>query len=618
MPGRFVFDLESDGLLPELTKLHCLGIKCLDTGEVWSLKTRTGMQPALDKFGIYHGLRMLSNADLIVGHNIIGFDIPAIQKVYPWFQPKGLVRDTLVLTRLMWPHIEEPDHKLVASGKLPRKYRGSHGLAAWGYRLGELKDEYSGGWESWSPKMQAYMDQDVVVTEKLWHLCVKEAEAWGVPIDDPNPPPKADCIELEHRVAEICVKIEKHGWAFDFDAANKLVSKLTARKMELAPQLQELFPPRTVKTTFIPKSNNKRYGYVKGQPFTKEKVVPFNPNSRQQIAERLQELGWKPTSYGDNGSPTVDDEILQSLPYPQAKVLAEWFVVEKRLGQVANGKEAWFRHERGGRIHGRIKSGGAHTGRMTHSSPNVAQVPGNHAPYGEECRTCWTADVGFKLVGVDADALELRDLAGYMALWDDGAYIETVLKGDKKLGTDMHTINAKLIGCDRDVAKTFFYAMIYGSGDPNLGAVIGKNAAAGKAARERLMKGVPALGALVAAVHKRVETKGYLIGLDGRRLRARAKNAALNTLLQSAGAVQMKRGLVILYDRLTSEWWEWGKDYSIVGLIHDEWQANVIPAKAEQYGQRAVQSIRDAGSYYAFKCPLDGQFKIGENWADTH
>jgi DNA polymerase I-like protein with 3'-5' exonuclease and polymerase domains len=193
-----------------------------------------------------------------------------------------------------------------------------------------------------------------------------------------------------------------------------------------------------------------------------------------------------------------------------------------------------------------------------------------------------------------------------------------VLKGDKKLGTDMHTINAKLIGCDRDTAKTFFYAMIYGSGDLNLGAVIGKNAAAGKAARERLMKGVPALGALVKAVHAKVAQRGYLVGLDGRHLKARAQNAALNTLLQSAGAVQMKRGLVILVDKLTEKGWEWGKDYAIVGLIHDEWQANVLPEKAEEYGETAAQSIRDAGTYYSFGCPLDGQYEVGDNWADTH
>jgi DNA polymerase I-like protein with 3'-5' exonuclease and polymerase domains len=261
---------------------------------------------------------------------------------------------------------------------------------------------------------------------------------------------------------------------------------------------------------------------------------------------------------------------------------------------------------------------------MTHSKPNVAQVPkaSDKVPYGAECRECFEADGGYILVGCDADGLELRDLAGFMAKWDGGAYVDTVLKGDKSNGTDMHTLNAKAIGCDRETVKTFFYAMIYGSGDYNLGVVLGasgrKATGVGKRGRDDLMKGVPALGKLVKAVEKRVEKRGYLIGLDGRRLQARAKNAALNTLLQSAGAVQMKRGLVLLYDALTAKGWEFGKEYSIVALVHDEWQTNVFPQLADEYGQAAVQAIRDAGTFYNFGCPLDGQYDKGENWKETH
>lgn len=616
MSGRYVFDLESNGLLPELTKIHCLGIRCLDTGEVWSIE-------GTDDLGLLEGLHRLKNANLIVGHNIIGFDIKAIQKLHPWWKPKGLVRDTIVLTRLMWPHIADNDHERVrreAKRKpiFPKKLIGAHSLAAWGYRLGEYKGDYDGGWENWSPEMQAYMDQDVEVTWRLWQRCCEEADKWGVPMEDPNPPPRKDCIDLEHRVARIVDKVVDHGFRFDFNNAVNLLAKLTARKQQLVEELQTVFPPKVVETLFVPKVNNKTRGYVKGVPFIKKTTVPFNPSSRQMIAERLQGLGWKPEEYGKDGTPTVDDEILQALPYPEAKVLAEYFVVDKRVGQISAGKEAWLKHEKSGRIHGRILSGGAHTGRMTHSKPNLAQVPGNHAPYGEECRACFVADLGMVLVGCDADALELRDLAGYMAAWDEGAYINTVLKGDKKLGTDMHTLNAKAIGCDRDTAKVFFYAMIYGAGDAKLGAILGKGAAAGKRARLNLLNGVPALGALVNAVAARVKSKGYIIGLDGRRLKARSENAALNTLLQSAGAIQMKRGLVVLVEALEGLGWEWGTDYAIVGLIHDEWQTNVRPELVEEFKTIAPQAIRSAGEYYSFKCPLDGQAKEGKTWAQTH
>lgn len=562
---------------------------------------------------------MLSEADLLVGHNIIEFDLPALKKVYPGWETKALVRDTIVLSRLMWPHVKEDDFARAKAGKLPTRLIGSHSLEAYGYRMGEYKGDYKGGWENWSPEMQEYMDQDVTVTVTLWRRCEKEAAEWGVPIEDPYPPAGKDCVELEHRVAEIVRLVQQHGWKFNEEKAAALTAKITARKVEVEAELQRAFPPLV--TEFIPKASNSKYGYVKGIPI--KRTTPFNPGSRQQVGKRLMGLGWKPSAFGADGHPTVDEETLTSLPYPEAKLLSEYFMLEKRLGQIANGKEAWLKHVRKGRIHGRITSGGAHTGRMTHSKPNVAQVPANGAPYGEECRALFEADTGYVLVGCDADGLELRDLAGYMARFDKGAYIETVLRGDKAKGTDMHTINAKAILAARDVAKVFFYAMIYGSGDPNLGnilGVVGKRASsAGAQARAALMRAVPALKKLVDAVGNAVDKRGYITGLDGRRLRARAKNAALNTLLQSAGAVQMKRALVILYDALTgSLQWQFGREFAIVGLIHDEWQASVMPQYANDYGRLAVSAIRDAGSYYSFRCPLDGQYEKGQTWAETH
>ena len=617
MAERLIFDCETDGLLPELTKLHCLCLYNLDDGSLAHYADQPGHTPILE------GIARLQAASLAIGHNILGFDNLAIQKVYG-VRVGGLQRDTLVLSALMWPHIKENDFKLAATGMLPGQYIGRHALAAWGWRLGVLKGEYSGGWDTWSPDMHDYMIQDVRVTVKLWEKIVATAAKWGVELETNEPTPGKDCVELEHRVAAICLMVEKHGFSFDKVLAASLAGELTGKLAALTESLQAQFPPREVATTFIPKVNNKTRGYEKGVPFIKRTPITFNPGSRQEVARRLTDMGWVPIAFGANGHATVDDDILSALAkrFPQASVLADYYTIDKRLGQVANGKEAWLRHERRGRIHGRIAHNGAHTGRMTHSKPNVAQVPGNHALYGETCRACFTADPGHTLMGCDADALELRDLAGYMALYDGGAYIQTVLKGDKKLGTDMHSINARIIGCDRDTAKTFFYALIYGSGDANLGNVLGldgkKAFSAGRKARLALMRGVPALGKLVEAVKSVAETRGYLVGIDGRRLNARAANAALNTLLQSAGAVQMKRGLVFFYDRCLKAGFKWGVDFAIVGLIHDEWQVSCRTAIVNEIGNIAVQAIRDAGTYYNFRCPLEAQFKIGATWKDTH
>lgn len=605
---RFIFDLETNGLLDVLTSIHCLVIRDIDTGEIFDYRPEE----------VCKGLDKLAQASLLVGHNIIGFDIPAIQKVRPEWKHNALVRDSFVCARLFWPHIAEDDFAKYKTAKLPGQLIGTHKLEAWGYRLGILKDEYKGGWEAWNETMHAYCIQDVRVTATLWQRIENEAKLWGIDPHDHNPPPGKDCIDLEHRVAEIVEKVQKHGFRFDELKAASLHGKISAKHGAIRDQLTAAFPPRIVESVFVPKVNNKSRGYIKGVPFTKRTTVVFNPASRQQVAERLQLLGWKPTEFGKDGTPTVDDEILNSLPYPEAKLLAEFYMLEKRLGQIAVGPQAWFRHVRNGRIHGRINGNGAHTGRMTHSSPNMAQVPANDAPYGEECRDCFIADEGFVLVGCDADALELRDLAGYMARWDDGEYIKTVLEGNKANGTDMHSVNAKAIGCTRDVAKVFFYAMIYGAGDAKLGSIVGGGAKAGKRARENLMKGVPALGALIKAVQAKIASQGFVVGLDGRRLTARSANAALNTLLQSAGAVQMKRALVLMYDNLEGAEWKWGRDYSIVGLIHDEWQANVRPDLVEMFKGNAVNAIRAAGEFYSFRCPLDGQAKEGKSWKETH
>ncbi len=528
------------------------------------------------------------------------------------------MRDTLVLTRLVWPHIKERDFELVKRG-FPKKLIGRHSLESWGYRLGNYKGDFKGPWDTWTQEMHDYMEQDVRVTTSLWKRIEKEAQSWGVPLEDPNPPPRKDCVELEHRVAEIVEDIQRHGFRFDEGKAIKLVAKLTSRKLELDDELQKAFPPKVVETVFIPRVNNKSRGYVKGVPFTKRKTVPFMPSSRQHVGERLIELGWEPQSFGKDGSPTVDDDTLQSLPYPEAKLLGEYFVVEKRLGQIANGREAWLRHLKPtGRIHGRIMSGGTHTGRASHGNPNVGQVPGLYSPYGKECRECWRADDGWAMVGVDMDAVELRDLGGYMAAWDGGAYIDIILNGKKEDGTDIHSRNAKLIGCTRDVGKVYLYALLYGSGDANLAAILGKSIGVAKGARKRLMAGLPALAAMIKAVQGKFEKYGHFTGLDGRRLRPRAANAALNTLLQSAGAIQSKRWMVNFKEAMDALGLHFGKDYAIVAWVHDELVITCRKEIAETVGQTAVQAIEDAGRYYSFACPLTGQAQYGQSWADVH
>jgi len=616
---RLVFDIETDGLLDELTKVHSLCIKDVDTGEVWSCCHHPDTERPYHT--IVFGLKKLMEADLIIGHNVIKFDLPAIQKVYPWFTyDSRKVFDTITISRLVWPKddLRERDFKLQKAGKLPGKLIGRYSLEAWGYRFGNYKGDFKGPWHTWTREMQDYCEQDIEVTQTLFSRI--EAKEF-----DPR------SITLEHQVQFIIARQERYGFLFDREKAAQLYGTLVQRKTELEAELQDAFPPWEVETLFIPKVNNKTRGYVKGQPFIKKKAVQFNPSSRQHIAGRLKEkYGWEPSEFTDNGEPKVDEEVLKQLPYPEAKVLSEYLMVDKRLGQLATGKEAWLKHVRAdGRIHGEVTTNGAVTGRMTHSKPNIAQVPGltdkktgKPMPYGKESRELFIVPKGKKLVGCDADALELRCLAGYMAKYDGGAYIRTVLEGKKELGTDMHTVNAKALGCSRDVAKVWFYAFIYGAGDFKLGTIlgapVGKEMEWGRRSRSRFLKNLPALKTIIEKVAAAVAKKGFLKGLDGRQLRVRSSHSSFNTLLQSAGAILMKAALVILDEDLQAAGYVPGVHYEFVANVHDEFQIEADEEIAADVGKRAVTAIIKAGEFFNFGCPLNGNADYGNSWAATH
>lgn len=619
--SRFIIDTETDGLLPALTKLNSLVLINIDTRETHSFADQPGYRP------IRAGLEMAAEADMLVGHNVIKFDVPAIQKVSPWWKPSGIVRDTIVLSRLIWTDLRDRDFKLVKRKKLPANMTGLHKLEAWGHRLGEYKGDFKGPWDTWTKEMQDYCEQDCEVTLKLWLLI--ESKKYS-----------EEAIELEHAVQWIVARQERWGIAFDVPAAQRLLVDLRARVLELEDELRVAFKPWFRKIEeFVPKRDNKAMGYVAGCAMTKVALTSFNPGSRDHIANRLITLrGWEPVDFGKDGKPTVDDEVLGVLPWPEAKLIAEYLMVDKRLGALADGKQAWLKNERNGRIHGSVSTNGAVTGRMTHMHPNLAQVPSNHAPWGKRCRELFTASTGFVLLGADASALELCDLAGYMAKFDGGAYIDTVLKGDKKLGTDMHSVNARALGMDptktyevggqsptgRDIAKTWFYAFIYGAGDYKLGLILGirgshaKITAAGRTSRARFLKNLPALGKLTDLVKKKARAVGHLRGLDGRLLHIRSDHAALNTLLQGAGAAQMKKALVLLDQSLQAAGYVPGVDYEFVANVHDEWQLDVKETIAAEVGKLAVAAITAAGEHFKFPCPLSGDAKVGRNWSETH
>lgn len=575
---RYCFDIESNGLLRETTEIHCIVLKDIDTGEVHT-------KPVLD------AIDLLEKAELIVGHNIVKFDIPVLRKLHG-FVTKATIFDTLIATRLVYPDIAGQDF---ATQNFPRDCIGRHSLRAWGYRIGNYKGDYDGGFTHFTKEMLDYCVQDVEVTYALWLRIQQKGYS-------------EQAMQLEHEVVTAIHEQEQHGFTFNTKKAEELYTLLNTRLYEIKEELQQVFPPKLERTPFTPKVNNKSRGYVKGVRTFKEKIIEFNPASRQHIAERLAELhNWKPSEYTADGKPKMDDAVLSNLPYPEAKPLAEHFLLEKRIGQLATGKQAWMKCETNGKIHGTCNTNSTVTARASHANPNLAQIPSVSVPYGKECRSLFTVPKGHKLVGIDVSGLEVRMLAHYMARYDDGKYADVVLNGD------IHTETQRLAGLDsRDLAKRFYYCFLYGGGVKKIAQVTGKTVHEASKVKKRFLNNLPALNTLITNVQQ-AAARGYLIGLDKRNVKVRSPHAALNTLLQSGGAIICKQWLVE-FNKVAIEY----DDVQQVVWVHDEIQVECRKEQATEIGELAVDAIKRTGEHFNLRLPLTGEYKVGDNWSETH
>jgi DNA polymerase I-like protein with 3'-5' exonuclease and polymerase domains len=548
---RIVLDIETN-LFPD--KIWCVVARDIDTNQIHIWQNFIGLQNFLDR------------AEQIIAHNGIFFDVPVLKNLWKITIAEEKVIDTLVMSRLYNPQLE-----------------GGHSLAEWGKRIGFFKSSFEVFNGGLTEEMLDYCIQDTLVTQKLYEHLTKEMS------NDYS----QESIKLEHEVAFIIAEQERSGFRFDEAKALQLLSVLKTKLDAICVEMQRIFPPkitsgRTHKTT--------------GRPLS-DIVEDFNPGSRKQIAERLIEKGWKPKKRTEKGSVIVDETTLEGLDFPEAKAIAEYLMLQKRIAQV----ESWIDAiQTDGRVHGQVITNGAVTGRMTHHSPNMAQVPNSGSPYGPDCRELWTVKKGYKLVGIDASGLELRMLAHYMK---DDAYTNEVVSGD------IHTANQKAAGLEtRNQAKTFIYAFLYGAGSTKIGSIVGGSSKEGQELITSFLRNTPRLKALREKVSRIYAQKAWLPGLDGRKLLVRSEHSALNTLLQGAGAIAMKQALVIFDKRLRQS----QIDYKFVANVHDEWQVEVEENRADEVGKLGVQSITDAGVILNMRCPLSGEYRVGNNWKETH
>ena len=584
-----VFDIEADGLTP--TKIHCMVAMDVDTKDVFTF----------DNTQLEEGYDMLKSATKLIGHNILGYDIPVVERIGNINLSAKKVVDTLVLSRLFKPTRE-----------------GNHGLEGWGYRLGFKKGDFGEqeeAWECYSPEMLEYCKRDVLLNHKVYNALKVESKGFT-----------PTSVRIEHQTAKIVDQQRTNGFLLDLPKVMGLAAMFGTKLFELEEEVQKEFRAtiekqiiihRYTTTGQVSKIGEDQHGkgvrltaeeyehftmYQNPKPLVRKITTAFNLGSRKQIGEYLIKAGWKPKKFTPTGQPMVDESILKKVQgIPQAALIANYLMIQKRLAQV----NSWIKelNESTGRVHGYVNPNGAVTGRMTHSHPNMAQIPSSSSPYGKECRSCWTVPENYKLVGIDASGLELRMLAHYL---DDEGYTNEILNGD------IHTANQKLAGLEsRDQAKTFIYALLYGAGDAKLGTVAGRGREAGKRLRQSFFDNLPSFKTLTRRVQREAKA-GFVKGLDGRKLTVRSEHAALNTLLQGAGAIIMKQALILLDGKLKY------LDAKFVANVHDEWQIECHESIADQVGQLGVDAIIEAGKILNLNCPLDGDYNVGNNWSETH
>lgn len=560
----------------------------------------------------------LVGVDVVMHWNGIGFDVPVLERVWDYtFNVFVEHIDGMLLSRLYNPS-RAGGHALSTYGK------------QFGYEKGDFTDfdgpaqdyvfvktvldpvyEYFDAWDEdeqmhtsqpietgaftardvyrdetvdeWLERMAIYCDRDTRLnTRACLHVVAQLTKEHFA----------EDSWRLEHEVAAILTDQRYRGFLLDVPYATQLHSSLSKRMRRIEAKLQETFPPIVTK----------RWHRTSKKPL-KDHVEEFNIGSRPQIAKRLQTLGAEFTKKTEKGNIIVSETELDKIDLIEARLVGRYLTLQKRVSQLASWLDVV---EEDGRVRGRVTCNGAVTGRMTHSKPNLAQVTGVQSYLGKEMRSCWIVPTGMKLVGIDASGLELRMLAHYMK---DDAYTQEILSGD------IHTANQVAAGLpSRNQAKTFIYAFLYGAGDAKIGSVIGGGAKQGKKLKRDFLAATPALQKLRELVGKIADKHKSLPGLDGRRLRVRHQHAALNTLLQGAGAVVMKKALVIFKALLS----EADIEAYFVANVHDEWQVEAPEHLADAVGKLGCRAIELAGEAYEMRCPLAGDYNVGNNWAETH
>lgn len=598
-------DIEADSLTPAV--IYCMTWENVKTKERGELVGHAAIRQFIES---NYGSKW-------IGHNIVKYDVPALNRILGTRIALGDCIDSLILSTLYSPSLE-----------------GGHSLASWGMRLKMPKGDFD-DFSKFSPEMLVYCAQDTAIcaetfrrlTAAMIRVGISEKSCW-----------------IQHRIIHILERQRKNGFHFNEHKAIDLRNTLELRKNELEQSIIKRFPPVLEPIATYAKAlkadGSYSAGYLRhsGQyprvellddgRYTAFDYVSFNLGSPKQRVEKLLELGWKPEEFTKpskshpNGQPkpTEKGDLSPSLRkfadeagIDEVAEIAKWMAFAARSSMI----QTWLNEYNYDTqcIHGNIFV--ADTLRFRHQAPNTANIPAvrldkdEHPILGEagyytfESRDCWEGRPGRTLVGTDAKALEYRMLAHWVG---NQELIDVVLN------SDVHSFTQEMAGLKtRANAKTLNFAIVYGSGDAKTGKIVGGNAKDGRALKEKLFANIPGLGDAISEAQREYRN-GRIKLIDGSAIICPSEHAAFNYKLQGSGARLMAQGAIFLEGYIRSK----GLSSLKVGDIHDEWQYDVSNEDAEEHARLATQALRDAGEELNLRIMTDGESKIGRTWACTH
>lgn len=605
----WVIDIETDGLAATVIWVMC-AVNVV-TGEEVSLTDTEAIRRWIEE--------RLSEGCVFIGHNLLSFDVPCLNRIAATRIPVGRCIDTFVMSMHYSPSLA-----------------GGHSLDSWGQRLGFPKSSWS-DWSKLSDGMVAYCLRDCHVNVRVWTRLSERMASVGF---------TNRACEIEHRAWSIIQRQRKSGFQLDIPAAQALYAEVRQVERELRDKIYEQWPPVLAPVKRFAKAVKSNGDYTVGfqrhrEEYPKLEIledggyqaydyVEFNLGSPAQRVEKLLELGWKPreftkvTEKGGGGNPKVTSKgnLVPSLlefiendgEDSPIRLLAEWIAINGR-GNMIN---TWIQAaDEKGLIHGNLWLAGSL--RYRHDKPNTANIPavrvgdsgplrGRSGVYTYEARDLWTVrDRNTRrLVGVDAKGIQLRILAHYL---NNPTFTENILKEDP------HSANQQSMGLPtRALTKTITYATLMGAGDAKIAGEAKISLSEAKDAKGLFFEQVPELPELIKRLKYELKRTGRIGLCDGSRVLVPSDHMVIPYLLQGDESRIMKQAMIFVDQLVRKE----KLDAIKVGDIHDEWQTDVLDNHTSKFIDCCKDAFPRSGSSFDYRVPIECDAKVGLTWAETH